>query len=95
MSQLRSSPPLHVVGFEATRRGDADRGPLVRIRSDEAVARLIDDGELVYLVGPRRKELVPVAYDDTLPRGAVVVRDVSGVSVSEVIRLDKRPPRPT
>ncbi|MBK8248706.1 MAG: hypothetical protein IPK85_15045 [Gemmatimonadetes bacterium] len=92
MSLLRSTPPLHVVGFVATRRGDPERGPLASLRTEEAVARLIEDGELVYLVGPRRKEMVEVRYDDAVPRGAVVIRDVSGVSVSEVIRLEKRPP---
>jgi hypothetical protein len=79
-----------VVGFVATRRGDPERGPLASIRTDEAVARLISDGELVYLVGPRRKELVEVRYDDDIPRGGVVIRDVTGVTVSEIIRLEKR-----
>ncbi len=91
---IRSNPPLHVVGFIATRRGDPDRGPMVAIRPDDAAARLIYEGELVYLTGPRRKEMVVVRYDDTLPRGAAVVRDVSGIAASEVVRLEKRdPPR--
>lgn len=60
------------------------------MRGEEAAARLIADGEVAYLTGPRRKELVVVRYDDTLPRGAVVVRDVSGVVASEVVRLEKR-----
>lgn len=92
MSLLRSTPPLHVVGFVGTRRGEPDRGPVAWIRTDEAVARLIENGELVYLAGPRRKELVEVRYDDSVPRGGVVIRDVTGVSVSEVIRLEKRIP---
>jgi hypothetical protein len=90
VSLLRSTPPLHVVGFVATRRGDAERGPMAALRTDDAVARLIEPGELVYLVGPRRKELVEIRYDDAVPRGGVVVRDVTGVAVSEVIRLEKR-----
>jgi D-threo-aldose 1-dehydrogenase len=43
----RAFAPLQVVGFIATRKGDAERGPLVRIRRDDAIRRLIDDGELV------------------------------------------------
>ena len=68
----RAFPPLQIVGFIATKRGETDRGPLIRVRSDDARLRLIDDGELVWVYGPRRHELAPVVYDDTLPRGGVV-----------------------
>ena len=30
------NPPLQVVGFVGTRRGDAERGPAIRLRSDDA-----------------------------------------------------------
>jgi anaerobic selenocysteine-containing dehydrogenase len=83
------NPPLQVVGFVASRRGDDDRGPCVWINADEARKRLIMDGELVWVYGPRRHDLAPVEIDESLPRGAAVVRDILGVAVSEVIRLVK------
>ena len=83
------NPPLQVIGFLGTRRGDDDRGPLVRLRADEARLRMLTDGELVWVEGPRRKELALVAIDDAVPRGGVIVRDIPGLAVSEVIRLAK------
>ncbi|MEJ7811663.1 MAG: hypothetical protein WKG32_14725 [Gemmatimonadaceae bacterium] len=82
-------PPLQVVGFLGTRRGDAERGPQVRIRPDDAALRVVLEGELVWIYGPRRHELATVVIDESLPRGGVVLRDVPGVSPSEVIRLVK------
>ena len=97
MSQVYN-PPLQVVGFIATRSGDEDRGPQIRLNSDEARFRLILDGELVWIYGPRRHELAPVLIDDTVPKGGVVVRDIAGVTVTEIVRLvkpnlDARPDR--
>lgn len=86
---LRGNPPLHVVGFVGSRRGDADRGPQVHLNRDEARLRLLDDGELAWVQGPRRSELATVIIDDRLPRGGVVLRDITGVALSEVIRLLK------
>jgi anaerobic selenocysteine-containing dehydrogenase len=86
---VRGFMPLQIVGFIATRRDDAERGPLVRIRPDDAKMRLIDDGELVWVYGPRRHELSPVVYDETLPKGGIVVRDLAGVTVTEIVRLVK------
>jgi anaerobic selenocysteine-containing dehydrogenase len=83
------SPPLQVVGFIATRRGDAERGPEVRMRADEAAIRALQDGELVRVIGPRRNEIATLRVDDALPRGAVVIRDVAGVAPSEVVRVRK------
>ncbi len=85
----RAFLPLQVVGFVATRAGDAERGPLVRIRTDDARIRLIDAGELVWVYGPRRHELAPVVYDDTLPKGGIVVRDLAGLAITEIVRLVK------
>lgn len=85
----RNFAPLQVVGFIATRRGDAERGPLVRILPEDARKRLIDDGELVWVYGPRRHELAPVVFDESLPRGGVVVRDLGGLAVTEIVRLVK------
>ena len=97
MSQVYN-PPLQVVGFIATRSGDDDRGPQIRLNSDEARFRLILDGELVWIYGPRRHDLAPVVIDDAVPKGGVVVRDIAGVTVTEIVRLvkpnlDARPDR--
>ncbi len=85
----RAFLPLQVVGFVATRKSDTERGPLLRIRPDDAQSRSVDDGELVWVYGPRRHELAPVLYDESLPRGGVVVRDMAGVAVTEIVRLVK------
>ncbi len=85
----RAFLPLQVVGYIATRRDDAERGPLIRVRPDDARMRLIEDGELVWVYGPRRHELAPAVYDGTLPKGGVVVRDLAGVAITEIVRLVK------
>ncbi len=79
--------PLQVVGFIATRAGDADRGPLVRMRPEDAIVRLVTEGELVRVVSERRSELAVLAIDETLPRGGIVLRDVAGASPSEIVRV--------
>ena len=83
------SPPLQVMSFIATRKGDPERGPLVRMRSDDAAKRLLSDGEVAWVYGPRRQELATVMLDDTVPRGGVVVRDIAGVAPSEIVRVVK------
>ena len=83
------NPPLQVVGFIATRRDDEERGPLIRLRPDEAKQRMIDSGELVWVYGPRRHDLAAVEFDETLPRGGVVVRDLAGLAPTEIVRLVK------
>ena len=81
------NPPLQVVGFVGSRRGDADRGPAIWLRSDDATMRGVADGELAWIYGPRRHDLAKVIIDDTLPRGGVVVRDVAGLAPTEIVRL--------
>jgi hypothetical protein len=83
------NPPLQVIGFIGTRRGDAERGPAISLNAQEASLRMLVDGELVFIQGPRRKELAPVIVDDAVPRGGVVVRDIAGLMVSDVIKLVK------
>ncbi len=83
------NPPLQVVGFIGTRVSDAERGPLVMLNADEAGKRLITDGELVWVYGPRRHDLTPVLIDDSIPRGGVVVRDIAGLAPTEIVRLIK------
>jgi hypothetical protein len=86
---LRGNPPLHVIGFVGSRRGDPDRGPQVHLNREEAHRRLLVEGELAWVQGPRRSELATVVIDEHLPRGGVILRDITGVAVSEVIRLQK------
>ncbi len=83
------NPPLQVVGFIATRASDAERGPLLLIRSDDATLRGLEPGILVWVYGPHRHELAPVQIDETLPRGGVVVRDLAGIVLTDVVRLVK------
>jgi hypothetical protein len=83
------SPPLLVVGFISTRSGDPERGPMIRMRPDDALIRLVSEHELVRIVTDRRQELAELQIDDTLPRGGVILRDVVGASISEVIRVIK------
>ena len=78
-----------MVGFVGSRRGDAERGPAISLNREEASMRMLADGELVFIHGPRRKELAPVIVDDDVPRGGAVVRDIAGVMVSDVIKLVK------
>jgi hypothetical protein len=47
----QSARPLQVVGFIATRRTDAERGPEIRMRPQEAADRMLTDGELVLVEG--------------------------------------------
>jgi hypothetical protein len=55
------------------------------------------DGEMAWVQGPRRQELATVIIDNAVPKGGVVVRDIAGLAVSEIIRLQKpdmdTPPR--
>lgn len=83
------NPPLQVVGFIGTRDGDAERGPLVCLSRNEASLRMLVDGEVVWVYGPRRHDLARVVLDDEVPKGGVVVRDIAGVAVSEIVRLVK------
>jgi len=81
--------PLRVAGFVATRLSDPDRGPQVRLAPDEATARLLVTGELAWVYGPRRQQLAEVVVDPEVKRGDVVLRDVPGVSPSEIVRVVK------
>ena len=81
--------PLRVAHYHATRRDDPERGPQITMRHDDAVRRLLTEGELVYVVGPRRKELAELRIDDNLGRGDVALRDIAGVAPSEIITVHK------
>jgi anaerobic selenocysteine-containing dehydrogenase len=85
----QSSRPLQVVGFIGTRVSDPVRGPQVRMRPQEAQERMLVEGELVLIEGPRRQQLAELVLDEALPRGGVVVRDIAGVAPSELVYVMK------
>jgi anaerobic selenocysteine-containing dehydrogenase len=81
--------PLRVAAFVATRLSDAERGPQVRLAPADASDRLLVAGELAWVHGPRRQQLAEVVVDSEVKRGDVVLRDVAGVSPSEIVRVVK------
>jgi anaerobic selenocysteine-containing dehydrogenase len=81
--------PLRVSELIATRVGEADRGPAVFMHPNDARERLLNDGELAWVYGPRRHELATVILDEGIKLGDVVLRDVAGASPSEVVRVIK------
>jgi anaerobic selenocysteine-containing dehydrogenase len=83
------TPALQVAGFIATRPGDPERGPALWIRPDDALIRLITEGELARVISERRSELAVVYFDESLARGTIVLRDVAGALPSEVVRVVK------
>lgn len=85
----RFKPHLLVVEYVSTRKGDPERGPLVRLRQSEARIRLVEDGELVWVEGPRRKQIAELVIDESIPPGRVALRDVPGVSLAEEVTVTK------
>ena len=80
---------LRVVSFIGTRASDPERGPQVRLSPEDATSRLLTDGELAWIYGPRRQELATVVVDAAVKRGDVILRDVAGASPSELVRVVK------
>ena len=89
MIEDRRNRPLRVAQFIATRMSDAERGPEVRMSPTDAQSRLLVDGELAWVYGPRRQELATVVVDESVKRGDVVLRDIAGASPSELVRVVK------
>lgn len=85
----RFQPELMVLEYISTKKGDPERGPLVRMRSSEARIRLVQDGELVWVHGPRRKEVAVLVIDEEIPAGKVALRDIAGVTVTEHVVIVK------
>lgn len=81
--------PLRVARLIATSARDTDRGPMVLMHPENARERLLIDGELAWVYGPRRHELATVHVDDSVPFGDVVLRDIVGASPSEIVRVIK------
>jgi anaerobic selenocysteine-containing dehydrogenase len=91
--------PLRVAELIATRSGDEDRGPAVIMNPKDAASRLLTEGELARVYGPRRHELATVFISEDVRFGDVVLRDIVGASPSELVRvvkpdLDSRGRRP-
>ena len=89
MSDDTLNRPLRVARLMATSARDADRGPMVFMHPENARERLLIDGELAWVYGPRRHELATVHIDPELPPGQVVLRDINGASPSEIVRVIK------
>jgi anaerobic selenocysteine-containing dehydrogenase len=83
--------PLRVARFIATQSSDDERGPMVVLHPTDARSRLLTDGELAWVYGPRRHELATVRIDDAgeLRIGDVILRDIAGASPSETVRVVK------
>jgi anaerobic selenocysteine-containing dehydrogenase len=81
--------PLRVARLLATSARDEERGPMVFIHPENARERLLIDGELAWVYGPRRHELATVRVDETVPFGDVILRDIIGASPSEIVRVIK------
>jgi len=62
---------------------------MVTMNPDDARSRLLTDGELAWVYGPRRGELATVRIDASMRLGDVVLRDVVGASPSESVRIQK------
>ena len=91
--------PLRVAELVATKPGDEQRGPMVLMHPTDAKSRLLTDGELAWVYGPRRHELATVRIHDNIRLGDVVLRDIVGAAPSEIVRvvkpdLDNRGRRP-
>ena len=81
--------PLRVAELIATRKGEEERGPAVYMHVNDARNRLLNDGELAWIYGPRRHELATVIIDERVHPGDVVLRDTVAGSPSEVVRVIK------
>ena len=81
--------PLRVAELVATRAGDERRGPAVFMYPSDAADRLLNEGELAWVYGPRRHELAEVVFDEGVKKGDVVLRDLVGSAPSEVVRVIK------
>ena len=90
------NPRLRVSRLIATKAKDPERGTKVWMNREEADVRLLTDGELVWVYGPRRHELAVFALDDEVKRGECILRDIAGASPSEIVTIVKvstDPPR--
>jgi anaerobic selenocysteine-containing dehydrogenase len=62
---------------------------MIWISPTDAKIRLLQDGELAWIQGPRRNELAVVVVDDAVPDGSIRARDIAGVTVTEHVVVSK------
>jgi anaerobic selenocysteine-containing dehydrogenase len=84
-----TQPGLLVARYISTRAGDPERGPLVRVHPSDALNRLVENGELVWVYGSRRHDLAVLVVDDTVGPGTIVARDIAGIAPAEFVRVVK------
>jgi anaerobic selenocysteine-containing dehydrogenase len=89
VSERSFNDPLRVSGLIANTPDDPDRGPAVMMHPDDARQRLLTEGELAWVYGPRRHELATVRFDWGARRGDVMLRNVAGAAPSELVRVVK------
>ena len=89
MSDDTRNRQLRVSALIATRSGDEERGPAVFMNPADARNRLLNEGELAWVYGPRRHELATVVLADKVTVGDVILRDIAGSSPSEFVRVIK------
>lgn len=82
-------PELRVIEHIATRRDEPERGSQVRMSSPDARIRMLTDGELAWVRGPRGQQIAEVVVDDEVPEHACVLRDIASVSVGDAVRVVK------
>ncbi len=88
-SLAATDPELLVTQFIATRQGDAERGPKVWLSPPDARIRLLVDGELAWIRGPRGQQLATMQIDERVMHHTCIVRDLVGVSAAENVRVSK------
>ena len=83
------SRELRVIELVATKRGDAERGPMVFMNAKDASERILTDGELAWVYGAKRHELATVVVDERVRYGDVILRDLIVSAPSEMVRVVK------
>jgi anaerobic selenocysteine-containing dehydrogenase len=90
LPQLSSfEPELRVVKYVATRKGDRERGPQIRLSPADAKLRLLLDGEVVWVHGPRGAQVAPLVIDANVAEHTCALRDIAGIDLSEAVRVSK------
>jgi hypothetical protein len=59
------------------------------MNAEESRRRMLLDGELVRITGPRRIEFATLVVDDRVLRGEAVLRDMIVAAPSELIKVHK------
>lgn len=85
----RTDPELLITQYIATKKGEPDRGPKIWLNPEEAKFRMLSDGELVWVKGPRGQQLATLQVHTQVKKYTCIVRDLAGVSVSENVKVYK------